>query len=141
MSDPTARARVRFFVDAVARSLETQVLGIVRGIPGIFESVVEGLEKIQALFPDPDAADGGEYATGKNFTNADCAIVPVLVVVELAARTDLGKFEPGTGKKLGEVLAGEKFERLSRYKKAVWERESVKKVVDLVRIFDFLFLC
>ena len=128
-------------MDAVARSVETQVSGIIHGIPGTFERIVEGLEKIQALLPDPDAAEGGQYAIGKNFTNADCAIAPLLVVVELAARTDLGKFEPGTGKKLGEVLAGEKFERFRRYKKALWERESVKKVVDLVRIFDFLFLC
>ena len=112
-----------------------------QGIPGAFEKVVEGVEKIQALLPDPETANGGEYATGKNFTNADCAIVPLLGILELVARTDLGKFEPGTGKKLGEVLAGEKFERLRRYKRAVWERESVKKVVDLVRIFDCLFLC
>ena len=112
-----------------------------RGIPGAFERIIEGVEKIQALLPDPDAADGGEYATGKNFTNADCAIVPLLATIEVAARTDLGKFEPGSGKKLGDVLAGEKFERLRRYKRAVWERESVKKVVDLVRIFDCLFLC
>ena len=111
-----------------------------QGIPGAFQKVVEGLEKIQALLPDPDAADG-EYAIGKNFTNADCALVSLLAVIELAARTDLGKFEPGSGKKLGEVLAGEKFERLRRYKRALWERESVKKVVDLVRIFHGCFLC
>ena len=132
MSDPTARARVRFFIDVVVRDVETPMLAVRPGFPEAHERVVEGLEKIQRLLPDPDAAEGGEYAIGKDFTNADCAIVPLLARFELAIRTDLGNFEPGMGKKFGETLAGVKFDRLRRYQRAVLERESVKKVIDLV---------
>ncbi|KAH0834662.1 hypothetical protein J3R83DRAFT_10177 [Lanmaoa asiatica] len=105
-----------------------------RGVPGAYEKLIDGLDKIQTMLPDPDAAEGGEYAIGKDFTNADCAIVPLLASFELIAKTDLGKFEPGTGKKLKETLAAAKFDRLRRYKKAVWERESVKQVLDLVSV-------
>ena len=102
------------------------------GVPGAYERLIEGLEKVQRLLPDPDAAEGGEYAVGKNFTNADCALVPMLALLELTIRTNQEKFEPGLGKKLREALAGAKFDRLRRYKNAVWERESVKKAIDLV---------
>jgi len=129
-SDPTARARIRYFIDAVARHVEIPLFDFAKGVPGGFEKLVEGLEKIQALLPDPEAA-GGEYAMGKVFTNADCAIAPILGTIEVAARTDLGRFEPGAGKKVGEMLAGTKFDRLRRYQKVLWERESVKKVIDL----------
>jgi glutathione S-transferase len=128
-SDPTARALVRFFIDVVVRDVQTPMFEIRTSVPGAVERLIEGLEKVQTLLPDPDAAEGGEYAVGKDFTNADCAIVPLLAFVELAVRTDLVK--PGTGEKLGEALAGVKFERFRRYKKALWERESVKKVIDL----------
>jgi glutathione S-transferase len=121
---------VRFFIDVVVRDVQTPMFEIRTSVPGAVERLIEGLEKVQTLLPDPDAAEGGEYAVGKDFTNADCAIVPLLAFVELAVRTDLGK--PGTGEKLGEALAGVKFERFRRYKKALWERESVKKVIDLV---------
>jgi len=134
VSDPTARARVRFFIDVVVRDVETPMFEIKSGVPGAYERLVEGLEKIQRLLPDPDAAEGGEYAFGKDFTNADCAVVPLLALFELATRTDYNKYEPGIGKKLGEALSGEKFDRLRRYKKAVWERESVKKAIDLDHI-------
>ena len=132
MSDPTARARVRFFIDVVVRDMETPMFQIRTGVPGAYERLIEGLEKVQRLLPDPDAAEGGEYAIGKDFTNADCALVPMLALLELAIRTNQEKFEPGLGKKLGEALAGAKFDRLRRYKNAVWERESVKKAIDLV---------
>jgi len=133
-SNPTARARVRFFMDTVARTVEKSTFELVQGNSDVNEKIIEGLEKIQALLPDPDAADGGEFATGKDFTIADCAIVPILAILAIASKTDIGRIEPGAGKKLGEALAGEKFERLRRYKKAAWERESVRKVADLDRI-------
>lgn len=131
---------MRFFVDFVTRVVEVALLEFPRRVPGALDKLVAALEKVQSLLADPDAADGGEYATGKDFTNADCAMVPIITVVKLATKTDLGGFEPGAGKKLGEILAGEKFERLRRYKKALWERESVKKVADLVRMFLCAFL-
>ncbi|KAH0834660.1 hypothetical protein J3R83DRAFT_10170 [Lanmaoa asiatica] len=139
-SNPTGRARVRFFMDVVARNVETPTLKLVRGTPGAYEKLIDGLEKIQTMLPDPDAAEGGEYAIGKDFTNADCAIVPLLASFELIAKTGLGKFELGTGKKLEETLAAAKFDRLRRYKTALWERESVKKVLDLVSVPLYLVI-
>ena len=139
MSDPTARARVRFFIDVVVRDMETPMFQIRTGVPGAYERLIEGLEKIQRLLPDPDAAEGGEYAIGKDLTNADCALVPILALLELAIRTNQEKFEPGLGKKLGEALAGAKFDRLRRYKNAVWKRESVKKAIDLVSCLCWRF--
>jgi len=132
VSDPTARARVRFFIDVVAREVEIPMFKLRDGAPEALEKLAEGLGKVQALLPDPDAAEGGEYAIGKEFTNADCAIVPLLAYIEIVTETDLGKIEPGVGKKFGDTLAGGKFDRLRRYQKALWERESVKKVLDLV---------
>lgn len=123
---------MRFFIDVVVRDVQTPLFDIRNEVPGAVERLIAGLEKVQTLLSDPDAAEGGEYAFGKDFTNADCAIVPLLAFVELAARTGLGKIEPGTGEKLRATLAGVKFDRLRRYQKALWERESVKKVVDLV---------
>ncbi|KAG8216299.1 hypothetical protein J3R82DRAFT_6362 [Butyriboletus roseoflavus] len=135
VSNPTARARVRYFIDVVARDVAAPAFELVgSGVPGALEKLIEGLEKIQTLLPDPDADEGGEYAIGKDFTNADCAIVPLLASIDVVAKTDLGRFEPGTGTKLGETLAGQKFDRLRRYKKALLERESVKKVNDFVRV-------
>ncbi|KAF8429442.1 hypothetical protein L210DRAFT_3418782, partial [Boletus edulis BED1] len=136
VSDPTARARARFFIDAVARHIETPMFDIAKDVPGAFERMVEGLETVQALLPDPEAA-GGEYAMGKVFTNADCAIAPILGTIEVATRTGLGRLKPEVTKKLEEMLAETKFDRLSRYKKALWERESVKKVLDMV---SYLFV-
>ncbi|KAG9311890.1 hypothetical protein JVU11DRAFT_8147 [Chiua virens] len=132
-TNPIARARVRFFMDIAVRAVEAPITELFRG-SGSIDKIIEGLEKIQVLLPDPDAADGGEFAIGKDFTNADCAFVPLLSVLEIIGKTDLGKFQPGLGKKLAEELAGDKFERLRQYKKAVWARESVQKVIDLDRI-------
>jgi len=131
-SNPTARARVRFFIDVVTRDLEKPLLEAGRGGgPEAFDKMIEGLEKIQALLPDPDA---GEYALGKDFTNADCMLAPLLAFCQLACKTGLGRFEPGAELKLKEALAGEKLERLRRYQKTLWERESVKKVIDFERV-------
>ncbi|KAG6370881.1 glutathione S-transferase [Boletus reticuloceps] len=133
VSDPTARARVRFFIDAVARHVETPMFNIAKDVPGALEKMMEGLETFQALLPDPEAA-GGEYAMGKVFTNADCAIAPILGTLQIAARTDVGRLKAEVAKKVEEMLAETKFDRLRRYQKALWERESVKKVLDLERI-------
>ena len=76
------------------------------GAPEALEKLAEGLGKVQALLPDPDAAEGGEYAIGKEFTNADCAVMPLLISIGIVAKMDLGKLEPGMGKKLGDMLAG-----------------------------------
>ncbi|KAN0085643.1 hypothetical protein V8E55_006777 [Tylopilus felleus] len=131
-SNPTARARVRFFIDVVKRDVEAPLLDINRGVPGAHEKLVQGLAKIQSLLPDPEAADGGEYAMGKDFTNADCAIVPLLAALDAVVKMEYENAELGDTKQFGEMMAGAKFERLIRYKKALWERESVKKVLDLV---------
>ncbi|KAG9311927.1 hypothetical protein JVU11DRAFT_8188 [Chiua virens] len=126
-SDPTARARVRFFMDAAIRNLETPLLGASRKTQGAFDTVLAGLEKIQALLPDPEAADGGEYAIGRSFTNADCAIAPLLAWVQVAANT----FDSEDGKQFAETVTGPKFERMKRYMNALMQRESVKKVVQV----------
>ena len=48
--------------------------------------------------------------------------MPALEFLEVASKTGFGRFEPGTGKKLGEALATEKFESLGGgggYKRAL----------------------
>jgi len=134
-TDPVARARVRLFIDVFARSVEAPVLEfLARGSSDVNDKIVAGLARIQSMLPDPDATDGGKFATGNDFTNADCTVVPFLALLELATKTDLGRFEPGTGKKLGEELAAGKFERLRRYQRMLLDRESVKKAIDLDHI-------
>ena len=119
-------------MDVVKHDIVAHLLVIKSGVPGAREKVVQGLEKIQSLLPDPEAADGGEYAIGKDFTTADCAIAPWFAVIDVGIKIELGNAESGDAKHIAEIMAGTKFERLVRYKKALWERESVKKVLDLV---------
>ncbi|KAG9311924.1 hypothetical protein JVU11DRAFT_8185 [Chiua virens] len=130
-SNPTARARVRFFMDATTRYFETPFLEAGRKVPGAFDKLLQGLEMIQALLPDPDAADGGEYAIGNEFTNADCAIAPLLAWIQVATKAGPEMFDSEDGKIFAETVTGPKFERLKRYTKVLLERESVKKVINL----------
>ncbi|KIJ63102.1 hypothetical protein HYDPIDRAFT_113664 [Hydnomerulius pinastri MD-312] len=123
--DPVSRARVRFFADAVAKHVETPAVQFLRGL-GTYEKLLEGLEVVQGLLPEE-----GKYAVGDTFTIADAAAAPFFARLELMVKTDVGGFEPGMGKKLGEALEAEKFARFRKYRKALLERESMKKSFDL----------
>lgn len=134
VSNPTARARVRFFISLVELSLVPPGFEVGARVPGALERLVKGLDEIQALLPDPDAPDGGEYAIGKDFTIADCELLPLLVFIHVTVKADVWTWEPNTGKKLEAILAEPKFDRLRRYQKVLLERESVKKVIDFVSV-------
>jgi len=92
----------------------------------------EATEAIQKLLPaNPDT--DGEFAVGKDFSNADAAIAPFLARWEVSLSNDIGAYDEGEGKKVWEVLSTEpRFERFRRYLKALKERESVKKTFDKV---------
>ncbi|KAG9315060.1 hypothetical protein JVU11DRAFT_4172 [Chiua virens] len=110
-------------MDAAIHYLEAPFFATGRKVPVTIDKLIEGLEKIHSLLPDPDALDGGEYAIGKEIANADCAIVPFLAWIQIATKAT---FAP-------DEICGDSHRRLKRYMKVLMERESVKKVIDLVR--------
>lgn len=67
--------------------------------------------------------------------------MPALEFLEVASKTGFGRFEPGTGKKLGEALATEKFESLGGggVQEGAWESVRMRKVAGIVRVL--LHLC
>ncbi|KAF8141769.1 hypothetical protein EV363DRAFT_1138544, partial [Boletus edulis] len=65
VSDPTAHARIQYFIDAITRHVEAPMFDIAKDVPGGFEKLMERLEKIQALLPDLEIVTRGEYAMGK----------------------------------------------------------------------------
>ncbi|KAF9230466.1 hypothetical protein BU15DRAFT_83598 [Melanogaster broomeanus] len=129
-TDPTSRARVRFFMDAVSRYIETPAIMFVRGQDS-YEPLLRGIEVIQGLLSDPVSDTGTCFAVGERYTIADAAIVPFIVRLELASKTDLGKFAPGMGIRLGEELKAPRYERFRKYMDCTLERESTKKTFDM----------
>jgi len=120
-TDPLPRARVRFFIDAVANSfLPTLWASALRGEP--VENVLAAVEKIQALLP----SDG--FAIGPEFTIADAAIAPFLTRLEIILKNDFGAFAEGAGKKAYETLESDpKFARYRKYYSDIKARDSFKE--------------
>ncbi|KAI0259699.1 hypothetical protein BC834DRAFT_904559 [Gloeopeniophorella convolvens] len=125
-ADPVARARVRFFIDAVSSRLFPAFLALfIRGETSGADAFVAALADVQALLPETG------FAAGPGFTIADAALVPFLARWELQLRNDVGKFAEGTGPRVyEEVFKSEKFARLQRYFADVTSRQSFKNSFD-----------
>ncbi|KAF9226155.1 hypothetical protein BS17DRAFT_532063 [Gyrodon lividus] len=129
-TDPISRARVRFFMDAVSRYIEGPAIMFVRGQDN-YEPLLRGIEVIQGLLSDPAPNRGVCFAVGERYTIADATIVPLIARLELASKTDLGKFAAGMGIRFGEELRVPRYERFRKYMEQMLERESMKKTFDM----------
>lgn len=78
---------------------------------------------IQDLLPD-----NAIYAVSNEYTTADVAIAPSMARTDVCLRNDLGAFKEGEGKKIYEVLKGEKYAKINRYFDALTARKSLKSV-------------
>ncbi|KAG2140852.1 thioredoxin-like protein [Suillus cothurnatus] len=122
--DPVLRAKVRFFVDATTKHIDTPFYDFVRG-QGSYEDVLKGIEYVQGLLEE-----GGDFAVGDHYTIADACISPHLARLKTITETDLGKFAVGMGLKLGEELKGPKFTKFTKYAEQILERPSSKQTYD-----------
>ncbi|KIK97276.1 hypothetical protein PAXRUDRAFT_238921 [Paxillus rubicundulus Ve08.2h10] len=132
-TEPTSRGRVRLFVDAVSRYIEGPAIMFIRGQDD-YEPLLMGIEVIQGLLSDPISDTGECFAVGERFTIADATIVPFIARLELASKTDLGRFEAGMGLGFGEELKAPKYEKFRKYMDQMLERESTKKTFDMERM-------
>jgi glutathione S-transferase len=125
--DPVQRARVRFFIDAVAKATDPYVTFMFRGeAPDNFIAAVATIQEL--LSPNG-------FAVGDQFTIADAAIAPFLGRWELLLRNDVGKYAEGTGPRVHEILfRSERFARLQKYFANISSRQSFKNSFDSVRV-------
>jgi glutathione S-transferase len=124
--DPVQRARVRFFVDAVANKFfPPYVAFFYRGESP--DNLIAGLAEVQELLPPSG------FAVGDGFTIADAALSPFLGRADLFLRNDVGKYAEGMGPRVHEtVFRSERFARLQRHFANVSSRRSFKNSFDSV---------
>ncbi|KAI0634697.1 thioredoxin-like protein [Trametes polyzona] len=110
-ADPVLAAQARLFIN----TFETKVF---EGFKDFFfmhkqskdadKTFIDGLEALQARLP------AAGFAVGE-WSNADSAVIPFLLRVEVLLKNDLGTYPKGEGLKLYEVFKSEKFARLRKY--------------------------
>lgn len=125
--DPVARAKVRFFIDAVSTKIQSAWLAFVaRGESP--EGLFKAFEDLQALI----VKEGGKFAVGSEFTIADAALLPFFARIEVALSNDIGAFDAGEGTKALAVLKGEKYAKIWAYFENLKTRKSFKDTFDAV---------
>jgi len=131
-SDPVLRARARLFIDQFNK-LSDNFWGVyARGeIDGLLPSII----KLQEVLP---AEGKGPYAVGDAYTVADIAISPRIGMLLFALENDLGAFAEGEGRKTFDTIQTDaQYASFKRYTDAIRNRESFKKVVNLVCVTVF----
>ncbi|KAH7921390.1 thioredoxin-like protein [Leucogyrophana mollusca] len=122
--DPVLRARVRYFIDVVANKLVLPSFAFSNGVEP-YENILKGVDAIQDLLPET-----GDFAVGDTYTIADATLIPFAARLQIVWKTELGKFAPGEGRKLGEELQGPKYTKFMRYLNTMMERPSTKATYD-----------
>lgn len=89
------------------------------------KTLLDGIAAFQARLP----ATG--FVVGE-WSNADSAVAPFLLRIELLLKNDLGTYPAGEGVKVYQTLQGPKFARLGKYLQDVKEHPSVKATWDEV---------
>ena len=104
--DPVQRARVRFFIDAVANKFfPPYVAFFYRGeLPNNF---IAGVAEVQELLPP------GGFAVSDGFTLADAALAPFLSRADMFIRNNIGKNAEGIDPRVHKtIFRSERFARL-----------------------------
>ena len=117
--DPVQRAKARFFIESVSGKI-SQTMG---------DILYKGASP-DAFLPAIDSL----HAIGDQYTIADVAVAPFLGRLEILFSNDLGKYPPGEGKKVDEVLRTDaKYARYREYWGNLKSRKSFEKTFDAVR--------
>lgn len=120
--DPAARARARLFIDAVTTQFVTPYADWLYGKPTA--PMLAGLENLQARLPD----DSGYALGGDAPSNADFALLPMLIRVEIVAKHGL---LPGA-EEFYESMRAPKFAKLWRWADKLRARASWAETYDEV---------
>lgn len=138
-TSPVLRAKARLFIDAISNKFVPafyKFQGLGDSSPASVQALFEATELIQRLLPAKPEEEG-EFALGKEFSNADAAIAPFLARWEVGLSNDIGAYDEGEGRKVWEVLSTQdRYARFRRYLGVLKERESVKKTFDKGYIED-----
>ncbi|KAH7882244.1 thioredoxin-like protein [Phlebopus sp. FC_14] len=126
-SAPTSRAKVRLFMDVVSRHMEPAAIKFFSGEES-YKELLGAIELVQSLLPDV-----GEFAVGETYTIADATVTPFIARLELASKTDLGRFTHGMGLQLGKDLGTARYAKFRKYMDVMLIRESTKKTFNMVR--------
>ncbi|KAM5541896.1 hypothetical protein V8D89_004625 [Ganoderma adspersum] len=124
-ADPVARARARFFVDAIGTKFTPAWHAYLQG-KGTLDALYDAVAFLQGLLPEGEGFAVGAYSV------ADVAITPFLARARVALLNELGAYPEGEGKKVLETLtSGEgKFARFGKYFNDLLARESFKATFD-----------
>ena len=127
-ADPVARAKARFFVDAIGTKFTPAWFAYLQG-KGTLDALYDAVSFLQGLLPEGEGFAVGAYSV------ADVAITPFLARARVALLHELGAYPEGEGKKVLETLtSGEgKFARFGKYFNDLLARESFKATFDEVR--------
>jgi glutathione S-transferase len=133
--NPIDRARARFFIDVTNNKLiSAWHTFLSKG--GSPEKLFEGADAIQDLL-----SEEGPYALGKDFTIADVSIAPFLGRIHLLSKEDVGAYADGEGKKVYDVLQGDRYKKLKEYAEVLFARPSYTKTFPAVSALPRLLLC
>ncbi|KAH7913483.1 glutathione S-transferase C-terminal-like protein [Hygrophoropsis aurantiaca] len=95
------------------------------GVKESVESLLKGIEAVQALLPE-----SGEYAVEDAYTIADATLIPWILWLKVTYEHELGKFAPEEARKLKAELHGPKFEKFMRYGQKMLERKTTQSTFD-----------
>ncbi|KAI0336581.1 thioredoxin-like protein [Cubamyces sp. BRFM 1775] len=134
-SDPILRAQARLFINV----FESKAFDGFKDfcfiyVKGSDKTLLDGLEALQARLPPTG------FAVGPEWTNADSAVAPFLVRLDLMLKHDIGCYPQEEGAAVLEALRGARFARLTKYIddimqspvfKPTWDEEMNLKLIKL----------
>ncbi|THH20033.1 hypothetical protein EUX98_g8658 [Antrodiella citrinella] len=116
--DPVARAKVRFFIDAVGNKFNPAYFGYVVTGKGTQADLIKGFKDIQALLPETGFAVG-------EWSIADAAIAPFIARLFVALENDFGLYAVGEGPKTLELIkTSPELKRIQTYIDDITARKS-----------------
>ncbi|KAH9854319.1 thioredoxin-like protein [Lenzites betulinus] len=121
-TNPLQRAHARAFIAALDDKYRDALLPLLTGADG-GAAALALLAELQARLPPAG------YVLGEHWSIADAAFVPLVVALQVAARTGRGAYRDIDGGKMLEALEEPRFERLREYLALNKARPSWKEIV------------
>ncbi|KAI0654854.1 thioredoxin-like protein [Cubamyces menziesii] len=109
-SDPVLRAQVRLFINAfeTGKFFEGFRGFFFKNTEGAGNLLLEGLAELQARLPPTGFLVGG-------WSNAESAVAPFLVLVDMMLKNNIGAYSKEDGLKVLEAYQGPKYARITKY--------------------------
>ncbi|KAH9923130.1 thioredoxin-like protein [Epithele typhae] len=127
-TDPLKKADMRLFIAFWDQKGMDHVRGFLTGTSTV-EAYLTFFEELQARLPPTGFAIG-------EFSLADVAIAPFLLLSEMALKNEIGKYAVEDGKKVLGALAEPKFSRIQKYVNDLKERPSIKNTYDEAACYE-----